>query len=68
MDSFGSPQIGLAGDIAMKKVVSVQDDDSVSRAVQILQQNGFKQLPVKDERATGSAAFPRGAFRIDCLR
>src|SRR5208283_2524247 len=49
MDSFGSPQIGLAGDIASKKVVSVQGNDLISKAVQILQQNGFKQLPVRDE-------------------
>ncbi len=49
LDSFGSPQIGLAGDIAMKKVVSVQDDDVISKAVQILQQHGFKQLPVRDK-------------------
>ncbi len=31
MDSFGSPQIGLAGDIAVKKVVSVQDNDLISK-------------------------------------
>lgn len=49
LDSFGSPQIGLAGDIAVKKVISVQDDDLISKAVQILQQHGFKQLPVKDK-------------------
>jgi predicted transcriptional regulator len=49
LDSFGSPQIGLAGDIAMKKVVSVQDNDIISKAVQILQQHGFKQLPVRDK-------------------
>ncbi|MCL5068781.1 MAG: CBS domain-containing protein [Thaumarchaeota archaeon] len=49
LDSFGSPQIGLVGDIAMKKVVSVQDDDLISRAVQILQQHGFKQLPVRNK-------------------
>jgi predicted transcriptional regulator len=48
LDSFGSPQIGLAGDIAIKKVVSVQDNDMISKAVQILQQHGFKQLPVRD--------------------
>jgi predicted transcriptional regulator len=49
LDSFGSPQIGLAGDIAIKKVVSVQDNDLISKAVQLLQQHGFKQLPVKDK-------------------
>ncbi|MFI5421063.1 MAG: CBS domain-containing protein [Nitrososphaerales archaeon] len=49
LDSFGSPQIGLAGDIAIKKVVAVQDNDLISKAVQILQQHGFKQLPVKDK-------------------
>ena len=49
LDSFGSPQIGLAGDIAVKKIVSVQDDDLISKAVQILQQQGFKQLPVRDK-------------------
>jgi predicted transcriptional regulator len=49
LDSFGSPQIGLAGDIAIKKVVSVEDDDIISKAVQILQQHGFKQLPVRDK-------------------
>jgi len=49
LDSFGSPQIGLAGDIAIKKVVSVQDNDIISKAVQILQQHGFKQLPVRDK-------------------
>ncbi len=49
LDSFGSPQIGLAGDIAIKKVVSVQDDDIISKAVQMLQQHGFKQLPVRDK-------------------
>jgi len=49
LDSFGSPQIGLAGDISIKKVVSVQDDDVISKAVQILQQHGFKQLPVRDK-------------------
>ncbi|MHB1908689.1 MAG: CBS domain-containing protein [Nitrososphaerales archaeon] len=48
MDSFGSRQIGLAGDIATKKVVSVRDHDPVSSAVEILQKNGFKQLPVTD--------------------
>jgi predicted transcriptional regulator len=48
LDSFGSPQIGLAGDIAIKKVVSVQDDDIISKAVQMLQQHSFKQLPVRD--------------------
>jgi len=48
LDSFGSPQIGLAGDISIKKVVSVQDNDDISKAVQILQQQGFKQLPVRD--------------------
>jgi len=49
LDSFGSPQIGLAGDIAIKKLVAVQDNDLISKAVQILQQHGFKQLPVKDK-------------------
>jgi predicted transcriptional regulator len=49
LDSFGSPQIGLAGDIAIKKVVAVQDNDLISKAVQILQQHGFKQLPVRDK-------------------
>ena len=49
LDSFGSPQIGLVGDIAIKKVVSVQDDELISKAVQILQQHGFKQLPVRDQ-------------------
>ena len=48
LDSFGSPQIGLAGDIAVKKVISVQDTDVISKAVSILQQHGFKQLPVRD--------------------
>jgi predicted transcriptional regulator len=51
LDSFGSPQIGLAGDIAVKKLVSVQDDDLISRAVQLLQQHGFKQLPVRDAQS-----------------
>jgi predicted transcriptional regulator len=49
LDSFGSPQIGLVGDIAIKKVVSVQDNELISKAVQILQQQGFKQLPVTDK-------------------
>ena len=49
LDSFGSPQIGLAGDISIKKVISVQDNDVISKAVQILQQQGFKQLPVRDK-------------------
>ena len=49
LDSFGSPQIGLAGDIAIKKVVAIQDNDIISKAVQILQQHGFKQLPVRDK-------------------
>ena len=49
LDSFGSPQIGLAGDIAVKKVVSVQDNELVSKVVQILQQQGFKQLPIRDK-------------------
>jgi predicted transcriptional regulator len=49
LDSFGSPQIGLAGDISIKKVISVQDNDVISKAVQILQQHGFKQLPVRDK-------------------
>ena len=49
LDSFGSPQIGLAGDISSKKVVSIQDDDLISKAVQILQQHGFKQLPVRNK-------------------
>ena len=49
LDSFGSPQIGLVGDIAIKKVVSIQDNDIISKAVQILQQHGYKQLPVRDK-------------------
>ena len=49
LDSFGSPQIGLAGDISIKKVISVQDNDVISKAVQLLQQHGFKQLPVRDK-------------------
>ena len=49
LDNFGSPQIGLAGDISSKKVVSIQDDDLISKAVQILQQHGFKQLPVRNK-------------------
>jgi predicted transcriptional regulator len=49
LDSFGSPQIGLAGDIAAKKVISIQDNDLISKAVQILEQHGFKQLPVKNK-------------------
>jgi predicted transcriptional regulator len=49
LDSFGSPQIGLAGDVAIKKIVAVQDSDIISKAVQILQQHGFKQLPVRDK-------------------
>ncbi|MDG6996824.1 MAG: CBS domain-containing protein [Nitrososphaerota archaeon] len=58
LDSFGSPQIGLVGDIATKKVVSLQDDDLISKAVQILQQHGFKQLPVrnKDNHWVGSVS------------
>ncbi len=39
----------MAGDIAVKKVISIQDDDLISKAVQILQQHGFKQLPVRDK-------------------
>ncbi|HZW55241.1 MAG TPA: CBS domain-containing protein [Nitrososphaerales archaeon] len=49
MDSFVSPQIGLAGDIAVKHVISVEDDDVISKAVQILQEHGFKQLPVRNK-------------------
>ena len=49
LDSFGSPQIGLVGDISIKKVVSVQDSELITKAVQILQQQGFKQLPVRDK-------------------
>ena len=49
LDPFGSTQIGLAGDISSKKVVSIQDDDLISKAVQILQQHGFKQLPVRNK-------------------
>ncbi|MDG6905077.1 MAG: helix-turn-helix domain-containing protein [Nitrososphaerota archaeon] len=49
LDSFGSPQIGLAGDISTKRVISIQDDDLISKAVQVLQQHGFKQLPVKNK-------------------
>jgi predicted transcriptional regulator len=48
LESFGSPQIGLAGDIAVRRVVSVEEDDPVSKAVQIMQTHGFKQLPVRD--------------------
>jgi predicted transcriptional regulator len=49
LDSFGSPQIGLAGDIAVKKVVSLEETDPISKAVQIMQQHGFKQLPVREK-------------------
>ncbi len=30
-------------------MISIQDDDLISKAVQILQQHGFKQLPVKNK-------------------
>lgn len=49
LDSFGSPQIGLAGDIAVKKVVSLEEVDLISKAVQIMQQHGYKQIPIHDK-------------------
>lgn len=48
LESFGSPQIGLAGDIGVKRVISLEETDLISRAVQIMQQHGFKQLPIRD--------------------
>lgn len=48
LSSFGSPQIGLAGDIAVKKVISLEETELISKAVQIMQQNGFKQIPIRD--------------------
>ena len=49
LDSFGSPQIGLAGDVAVKKVLGLEEDDLIAKAVQIMQQHGFKQIPIHDK-------------------
>jgi predicted transcriptional regulator len=48
LDSFASPKIGLAGDIAIREVISVDSDELISKAVQVMQEHGFKQLPVQD--------------------
>ncbi len=49
LDSFGGPQIGLAGDLSVKKIASIEDEDLISKAVQIMQNHGFKQLPVRNQ-------------------
>ena len=49
MDSFGSPQIGLAGDIAAKKVVSVQDTTYFKGSPDTCSRMVSNKLPVKDE-------------------
>jgi predicted transcriptional regulator len=51
LDSFKSSAIGLAGDICVRKVVSLEESDPISKAIEIMQQHGYKQLPI---RARGS--------------
>lgn len=48
LDSLQTPAIGLVGEIASKPLVAVGKDDPVEKAVKLLQEYGFKQLPVRD--------------------
>lgn len=46
LDSYSSTKLGSAGEIATKPVVWVAESDSLRKAVGIIQDRGFKQVPV----------------------
>jgi len=46
LDSYSSAKLGTAGEIASKPLVFVGESDPVRRAVKIIQERGFKQVPV----------------------
>ncbi len=46
LDSFSSAKLGRAHEIATRPVVSVYEYDTVRKAVRIIQERGFKQVPV----------------------
>lgn len=46
LDSYSSAKLGAAGEIANRPVVSVSESDPVRKAVRIIQEHGFKQVPV----------------------
>ena len=46
LDSYSSAKLGRAGEIATKPVVAVSEGDRVRKAVKIIQERGFKQVPV----------------------
>jgi len=46
LDSYSAAKLGSAGEIATKPVVSVGESDTVRKAVRIIQERGFKQVPV----------------------
>lgn len=46
LDSFSTAKLGVASQVAAKPVFSVTASDKVRKAVGILQEHGFKQVPV----------------------
>ncbi len=48
LDSATTAYVGKVADIATQPVVFVRTSDQVQKAVKMLQESGYKQLPVKD--------------------
>ena len=46
LDSYSSAKLGTAGEIATKPIVAVSEGDHLRKAVRIIQEHGFKQVPV----------------------
>ncbi|MDG6901415.1 MAG: CBS domain-containing protein [Nitrososphaerota archaeon] len=65
LDSFSSAKLGNVGDIATKPVISVAESDRVRKAVGIIQQHGFKQVPViRGGTCVGSVSEKTVSYRM----
>lgn len=65
LDSLTSAKIGVAGEIAARPVIAVNEAHTVRKAVEILQKHGFKQVPViRGNSCVGSVSERTVSLRI----
>jgi predicted transcriptional regulator len=63
LESFEGNGIGLVGDVQVSPVVFVDKSEKLLRATTLMQQNGFKQLPVLDGYLVVGAISERSVSR-----
>src|SRR5437899_9354993 len=63
LESFEDSSISLVGDIQVTPVTFVGKSEQLRRAISIMQNRGFKQLPVKDGELIVGVISERNYFR-----